>query len=130
MSGKIYRPEDKHPEPYQQDLGPNASKGLNYGLEGAEIPTRTAADIKELHQFLADFSNDELREIEVLREGARLETGATYVNLSRDRRQEIQAMGTEEVGRNDLYVAKKNVPFEYWNRLLGIDNPDRTKRLH
>jgi hypothetical protein len=130
MSGKIYHPEEKHPEPYQEELGPDASKGLNYGLEGADLPTRTAVDIKELHQYLSDFTNDELQQIEVLQEGARLETGATYINLARDRRQEIQALGNEDVDKYDLYVAKKDVPFELWNRLLGVDNPDRTKRVH
>jgi hypothetical protein len=130
MSGKIYHPEDKHPEPYQQDLGPDASKGLNYGQEGAELPTRTAVDIKELHEYLSDFSNDELQQIEVLQEGARLETGATYINLARDRQAEIEAMGSEDVGRYDLYVAKKDVPYELWNRLLGVKNPDRTKQAN
>ena len=126
MGGNIYHPEEKHPEPYQQDLGPDASKGLNYGQEGAEIPKRNAEEIKELHEYLSDFTTDELRQLEVLQEGARLETGATYVNLARDRSEEIQAMGNEDVGRYDLYVAKKDVPFELWNRLIRVDNPART----
>lgn len=92
MGGKIYHPEDKHPEPYQTDLNPNASAGLNYGLEGADIPKRTAIDIKEFHEYLNDFTNDELRQIPVLKDGAHLETKAAYINLADERPHEIQAM--------------------------------------
>jgi hypothetical protein len=128
MSGKIYHPEEKHPKEFQRDLNPDASAGLNYGLEGAEIRTRSAVDIKELHEYLDDFTNDELRQLEVLEEGTRLETGATYINLARDRSTEFQAMGSEEVGKYDLYIAKKDTPFELWNRLLRFEEPERTKQ--
>ncbi len=117
MSGKIYHPEEKHPDPYQQYLGPDASKGLNYGQDGAKIPTRSAIDIKDLHEFLPDFTNDELKQMEVLQEGARLETKAAYINLADERPHEIQAMGDEDVGPHDLYFAKKNMPYELWNKL-------------
>jgi hypothetical protein len=32
MTSRIYRPETKHPQPYQQVLNPDASKGINWGL--------------------------------------------------------------------------------------------------
>jgi hypothetical protein len=127
MSGKIYHPEEKHPEPYQQDLGPDASKGLNYGLEGADIPTRTAIDIKEFHEYLQDFTPDELRQMEVLQHGARLETKATYINLADEHPHEIQAMGNEDVGDNDYYIAKKDVPYELWNKLLERFKPNQPR---
>jgi hypothetical protein len=118
MTGKIYHPEDKHPEPYQSDLAPDASKGLNYGREGADIPTRSAFDMKELHDCLSELSSDELRQVRVLCEGARLETGATYLEIAGDDRQEIQAEGIEDVEPGDIYIAKKDVPYELWNRLV------------
>jgi hypothetical protein len=127
MSGKIYHPEEKHPEPYQQDLGPDASKGLNYGQEGAEIPKRTAVDIKALHEFLPDFSPDELREMQVLQEGARLETKAAYINLAAEHPHEFQAMGSEDVGSNDFYLAKKDMPYELWNKLLDRFKPSNPR---
>ena len=34
MTQKVYEPDEKHPERYQQELGPDAAKGLNYGLVG------------------------------------------------------------------------------------------------
>ena len=71
MTGRIYRPEDKHPEPYQHDLNPNASQGINWGDVGpqaAKENPRTAKEIKELHNRLSDFRDDELDRIPVLPE--------------------------------------------------------------
>jgi hypothetical protein len=127
MSGKIYHPDDKHPESYQQDLGPDASKGLNYGLEGAEIPTRTAIDIKEFREYLQDFTPDELRQMKVLQQGARLEAGAAYINLAVERPHEIQALGNEDVGDNDYFFAKKDVPYELWNKLVDRFKPNQPR---
>jgi hypothetical protein len=127
MSGKIYHPEEKHPEPYQKDLGPDASKGLNYGLEGAEIPTRTAIDIKEFHEYLQEFTPDELRQMKVLQQGARLEAGAAYINLADERPHEVQAMGNEDVGDNDYFIAKKDVPYELWNKLVARFKPNQPR---
>ncbi|MHB0956226.1 MAG: hypothetical protein ACYC0X_07595 [Pirellulaceae bacterium] len=126
MTGKIYNPEDKHPETYQQDLAPDASKGINYGKVGPPTPTRTAYDFKRLPAALTDYSPDELKQIRILEEGARLETGATYLNLADDSPQEIQARGDEVVGQQDFYLAKKDIPYEWWNRLLGNRDPRRT----
>lgn len=119
MTGRIYHPEDKHPDEYQADLAPNASKGLNHGLDGAASPKRSAHDIKQLHSMLTSFTPEELRQIRVLEQGSRLETRATYVNLADPRSQVIQALGDEDVGEEDWYVAKKDVPYELWNRLVG-----------
>jgi hypothetical protein len=128
MAGRIFHPESKHPQPYQQDLNPDASKGMNYGLEGAPVPTQSAYEIKDLHEQLADFGGEELRQIRVVCEGARLETGATYLNLADDPPHEIQASGDEDVRPGDWFVPKKEVAYELWNRLLGRKNPSRTKR--
>lgn len=118
MTQNIYHPEDKHPPEYQKDLAPDASKGLNFGLEGRNFPTRVASEIKKLTEMLTDFTTDELRQIPVLCAGARLETQATYVNLANPYPHEIQALGDEDVGPDDLYVAKKDVPYQLWNRLV------------
>jgi hypothetical protein len=125
---KIYHPEDKHPQPYQEDLAPDASKGLNYGLEGPDLPTQDASNVKDLHELLSDFSAEELKQIPVQCAGNRLETGAVYLKLSAHQRYEFKAQGTEDVLDGDFIIAKKDVPFELWNRLVGIDDPARTKR--
>jgi hypothetical protein len=127
MTGKIYHPEDKHPEPYQQDLAPNASKGLNYGMEGAEIPTQSAFDIKWLHGWLNDFTSDELRQLRVVSPGARLETAATYLRIDEEERGEFSADGTENVVEGDFYIPKKDTPYELWNRLIHKPLPGKPR---
>ena len=107
---------------------PDVPGGLTHAVAGEPAPTRQAFDMKELHTTLADFSAGELKQIRVLCAGSQLEAGSKYLKLSEHYRQEIQARGDEEVGPNDLYIPKRDTPFELWNRLLGIENPDRTKQ--
>jgi len=130
MTSHIYRPEDKHPEPYQQDLNPDASKGINWGLAGPhpekENP-RTAKDVKELHNLLSDFPDDELQQIPVLPAGARLEANATYMNFRESDPREFTAKGDEELGENDLVIPKAEVDYQLWNKLTGVTNAARTR---
>lgn len=122
MTGRIYRPDENHPDPYQQDLGPDAGRGINYGDVGEEVQpdsTRTAKDVAELHSLL-DLNDDELDRIPLLAPGTRLETGATYVNLAEQELHEFTALGDEEVSAAEWVVPKKEVDYELWNRILGI----------
>jgi hypothetical protein len=128
MTTHIYRPEDKHPEPYQQDLNPDASKGLNWGLAGPHPEkenARTAKDVKEAHTRLADFTDDELDQIPILPEGARLESKATYINFLDAEPTEFTAEGDEDVGPNDIIAPKSEVDYQLWNRLIGVTDPAR-----
>jgi hypothetical protein len=128
MTSKIYRPERKHPEPAQHDLNPDAAKGLNWGLAGQhpEKNARSAKDVKEVHALLNHLHDDELDRIPVLPAGARLEANATYVNLREAPPREFTAEGSEEVGDVDWIVPKTEVDYQLWNRLIGVDNPQRT----
>jgi hypothetical protein len=129
MTSRIYRPEEKHPEPYQGDLNPDASKGINWGLAGPhpekESP-RTAKDVKEAHAMLADFADDELKRIPILPRGTRLEANATYINLRESPVVEFTAEGKEETGPDDWVVPKAEVDYQLWNRLMGVKDPERT----
>jgi hypothetical protein len=129
MTSKIYRPEDKHPEPYQQDLNPDASKGVNWGLVGPhpeKNEPRTAKDVKELHDLLNEFPDDELERIPVLPTDSRLESKATYINLREANAQEFSAEGHEVVDKNDLVVPKSEVDYQLWNKLIEVISPSRT----
>jgi hypothetical protein len=129
MTSRIYRPEEKHPEPYQQDLNPDASKGLNWGLAGPhpeKDTPRTAKDVKEVHAMLSEFSDDELNRIPLLPAGTRLEANATYLNLSRLPGEAFTAEGKEEVGETDYIVPKNEVDYQLWNRMIGVREPERT----
>ena len=68
---------------------------------------------------------DALKQIPVLWAGARLEQGATYIDLRDPRRREFTATGDMSAGDDNWYVPKDAVDYELWNRLIGISNPER-----
>lgn len=76
--------KQKHPDELQRDLNPNHMAGQNIG--GGPSPldpsAKLASDIEELTRQHHDFTADELREIPVLLEGARLLEDAVYVDLA------------------------------------------------
>jgi hypothetical protein len=127
MPEKLFRPGEQHPEPWRQDLNPDAMAGQNVGLAGPhpEDDARTAYDIKAAHDYLAGFTDDELKLIPVLPEGSRLEQGATYIDLRDPGRRELTAMGYMEAGPENWYVPKTEVDYHLWNRLIGVQNPER-----
>jgi hypothetical protein len=128
MTGKIYHPEDKHPDPYQQDLNPDANAGQNRRDATPDRDTRdhrSAFDIKEAHNLLKDFSDDELRRIVVLPEGTRLLAGATYIDLKDPNPREFTANSDQSAGPENWFVPKADVDYPLWNRLIGVGNPER-----
>src|SRR5205823_10692004 len=79
-------PEDtSEPEGWRADLNPDLMAGQNVGLEGPHPEkasgVKTAYDIKNLHDRLQDLHDDDLKQVPILPEGARLEQGATYLDL-------------------------------------------------
>ena len=126
---KVGKPTDGKQDEWQQDLNPHPMPGRNYGLEGSHPEknnkTLTAYEVKELHEKLKDFTSDELKEIIVLPQGSRLEQGATYIDLNDLERKEFTAMGGMEAGADKWYVPKTEVSYPLWNRLTGVDNPER-----
>jgi hypothetical protein len=122
-----FRPDLKHPEPWRSDLDPDALAGQNVGVLGPhpEDDARTAYDLKDLHRRLRDFSDDQLKSIPVLPVGSRLEQGATYLDLRAPDCREFRALGNMEAGPEHWYVPKDRVDYRLWNRLIGVDNPER-----
>lgn len=116
------------PDEYKKDLNPNEGAGLNHGLDGQnpEKAGLNAYDIKELHEKLKDFTNDELRQITIIPHGGRLEQTATYIDLNDPKREEFTAMGAIEAEPDNYYVPKSDVGYQLWNRLIGVQNPERT----
>ena len=86
---------------------------------------RTAYDLKEVHRLLEGITDDGLKQIPVLPLHARLEQGATYIDLRAPERREFTATADMEAGPDNWYVAKDSVDYELWNRLIGVDNPER-----
>lgn len=129
MPGKPQN-EKKHPDRWEMDLNPHAREGQNIGAyspdEDARI--RYASDIKYLVSELQDFTVDELKDIPVLPVGTQLKQGAVYVDLQDPDREVFTASDGVIAGEENWYVPKSGTPFEYWNRLLGLDDVDRTHK--
>lgn len=121
------RKGDKHPAKYQRDLNPHALEGHNWGLEGPhpEKGPLTAEEIKEIHNRFPQFTNDELRRIQVLPSGIHLEQGATYLDLKEEFPHEFTATSDMEATEDHWYVPKTEVDYELWNRLIGVGTPER-----
>jgi hypothetical protein len=128
MSDKVPRPGEQHPEQWRRDLNPDALAGANYGHSGPhpEEDARTAYDDKDLHRALNRFRDDELKQIPVIPAGARLEQGATYIDLAEDEPREFTATGDMHAERGCCLVLKSAVDYTLWNRLIGVENPQRT----
>ena len=121
--------EKKHPDEWERDLNPNRLAGQNIGEHGVDDdPGHVfAADVKYLVTRLQDFTMDELREIPVLRAGTRLLQGATYVDLRDPARPVFTATGEMSATANNWFVPKSETPYQYWNRLIGIEDVQRTQ---
>ncbi len=92
---------------------------------GAEQGARSAYDAKNVHRALADFPDDELKQIPVLPAGTRLDQGATYFDLHHPEAGEITARGDQDAGADNWFVPKRAVEARLWNRLIGVTNPER-----
>lgn len=120
--------ERKHPDEYQRDLSPDRMAGQNIGeVDGGSVGRRrNAHDVKDVHRTLHDeFRDDELRAIPVLEQGERLKQGARYMDLHDPERREFTATGDMTTGPETWIVPKDEVPYSLWNRLSGVDNPER-----
>lgn len=124
---RFTQPKDREPDSFDHDLHPNPNAGINHGELGAnpEMNAPSAADLTELHRIIPEFTNDELRRIVVLQPGDRLEQGATYLDLRTPSRQPFRATGNIQAGPENLFVPKSQVDYVLWNRLTGVDNPER-----
>ena len=118
---------EQHPEEYRADLNPEYRAGQNDNSSTTE--TRTAYDIKELHQQISDLRNDELKQIPVLVEGTRLEQGAVYYDLRHPDRGEVKARADMVAGPDNWFVPKSGMDYELWNLLTGEADPERLGAL-
>jgi len=127
MTEKRFHAGEQHPEEWREDLSPNANAGLNYGQAGAhaERDAATAYDIPELHRSLKGFTDDELKRVPVLPAGTRLEQGAVYIDLQTPDRNEFKARGDMQAGAGNWIVPKSAVDYVVWNKLIGVQNPER-----
>jgi hypothetical protein len=125
MPDRRVLPGDQHPDRYRHDLNPHPTAGQNHGMHTADALGPSAYDVKDAHRTWRDLSDADLKQLQVLREGTRLRQGAVYFDLNDPDRGEIKALGNMEAGPGNQYVAKDTVPYDVWNALIGVDNPER-----
>jgi hypothetical protein len=88
------------------------------------------ADAKAVYDLLPDWDRADLDRLTVLKEGTRLEQGGVYLDLRDRSRGAFKALGGEVAERRNLYVAKRDLDYETWNRLTGgadevtVDRPE------
>lgn len=110
----------EQPDSFDADLHAESHAGQHAGAATHE--TRSAYDIKELHEKMPDYSNAELKALPVLQAGQRLQQGAVYCNLNNLSAGAFVAMAAMEAGPSDYYVAKSELDYELWNKLTGGQN--------
>ena len=112
---------------FEEDLNPAPFAGHNNELSPRpEKDAPTADEYKELHERFPQFRNDELRQFPILPQGTRLEQGAAYCDLREDQPREFVATAQIVAGEKNLFVPKSEVDYQLWNRLIGVENPERT----
>jgi hypothetical protein len=113
------------PEAFEHDLHPNSpgENSLEYLAE--ETSLETAYNNKDIGRTYPQLTDDELKRLVILPEGTPLEQGATYYDLKHRGRGEFTALGGKTAGKDNWYVAKSQVDYPLWNRIIGVDNPER-----
>ena len=129
MPDKATERQEAEAEYWRQDLNPDYMEGQNRGMEGQHPEkaegVRTAHSIKDLHNRMEGYNDTDLQAIPIMPVGARLEQGATYIDLREDNPQEFSARGDMETGPDNWYVPKSEVDYQLWNRLIGVETPER-----
>jgi hypothetical protein len=118
---------EQHPDEYREDLNPQYAAGQNEGPTWHQ--TRTAHDVKELHQRWSDLRDDELKQIPILNEGERLEQGAVYFDLRHPERGEVRARGDMSAQPGNWFVPKAQLDYRLWNLITGVGAPERLGHL-
>jgi len=108
---------DDRGDDFAEDLATLDVPGAPGHRPGHADEAVSAGEIKQLHDL--DLDNDVLAQLQVLTAGTRLEQGGVYLDLDDLAAGEFVAMGGDEAGAEDHYVAKRDTDHELWNRLLG-----------
>ncbi len=120
-------PQDKRdPSEFDDDLTANNQSGKNHGMSNPSSDTQSADTIKSMHSTtLADLTNDELKSIQIIPAGSRLQQGAKYIDLHNLEQGEFTATSEMVAGSENAYVSKKETDYVLWNRLNQVDTPAR-----
>src|SRR5579884_3461650 len=118
---RMGRTPTNYPQPddtYQEDLHPDFEAGVNAGPQRSQqLDIPISADlIKLMHDWLPEFTDAELRRIPLLPFGARLQQGATYLDLADRARGPFTAKGSMVADLDHYYVPKDAIGYVLWKR--------------
>lgn len=114
----------KGPEPEDTSFDADLAKETPETIREANLDASPASDDKDLVSLLPELDQDELAQLPVLSAGTPLEQGSTYLDLRNRARGPFKAIGGQEVGPQDRFVAKKTTDYQLWNRLTGDDTAE------
>jgi hypothetical protein len=116
---------DRSDDEFADDIAP-ATPALDLHTHADE--SIIAADRKEMRNQLPGLTAEELGRLPILDAGVRLEQGGTYLDLDDHGRGPFKAIGAQETGHGRHIVAKKDVDYDLWNRLVGNDREPEIAR--
>ena len=120
--------DERDPSEFDNDLTINNQAGENHGMVNHPNTTyeQSADSIKDMHSTtLADLTNDELKSIQLVPAGTRLQQGAKYIDLHNLEQGEFTATSEMVASPENAYVSKKETDYVLWNRLNQVDTPAR-----
>lgn len=112
---------DRSAEEFADDIAPMTP---SQELRTHADESVSAAEDKVLRTSLSELSADELGRLPIVAAGARLEQGATYLDLDNRGQGPFRVVGVREATTESHFVAKKDVDYELWNRLVGEERAE------
>lgn len=124
---ELTNPKGPGPEgdEFEADIMPSTATPR---LGGHAVESVPAVDDKALHAELDMLTNDELARLPVVGAGEKLQQGGVYLDLNDRERGPFKALGGQEVGGEDRFIAKRDVDYELWNRIAGEDREAEVER--
>lgn len=112
--------QQKHPPSYAEDLNPDHMAGQNIGPGGPDSVDRGeyVSQRKDLVNSLVEFNKNELAQIPLVRAGARLKRGATYLDIRMRGLEPFTATENTFAPEGRCIVPKAETPIDLWKRLL------------
>ena len=77
---------------------------------------------------MPDLDADDLKRLAILTVGTSLDQGSTYVDLNDLEAGPFKAVGSQEAGADNRYVAKRDTDYEMWDRVVGQGREARIER--
>jgi hypothetical protein len=86
-----------------------------------------AGDDERIDERLPPLTQDELAHLPIVKPGVQLEPGGVYLDLDHPERGPFRALAGQQAGTGNRYVARRDVDYHIWNRLVEQDYDPATE---